>query len=139
MPLAGIPLYYQIAAHALEIAEPAQLPEELSNPADPRAAAFDQLVGGNRAMHEGNPAELTWCLSPRSWGCHRSGPGIHQEVAPSHSMTSSARASSDCGSVRPSSFAVLRLRTTENLVERSIGMSPGFGPFRILSTKVAAR
>src|SRR3954462_144841 len=42
MPLAGIPLYHQIAAHALEIAEPAQLPEELSNPADPRAAAFDQ-------------------------------------------------------------------------------------------------
>src|SRR3954462_2076157 len=114
MPLARIPLYHQIAAHALEIAEPAQLPKELSNPADPRAAAFDQLVGGNRAMHECNPAELTWCLSPRSWGCHRSGPGIQQEVAPSHSMTSSARANSGDGISMPSALAVLRLITNSN-------------------------
>ena len=46
MPLARIPLYHQIAAHALEIAEPAQLPKELSNPADPRAALSTSWSAG---------------------------------------------------------------------------------------------
>src|SRR5262249_36593751 len=38
------------------------------------------------------------------------------ELAPRHSMTSSARASSVGGIVRPSAFAVLRLMTSSNLV-----------------------
>src|SRR5262245_39768364 len=56
-----------------------------------------------------------------------------------HSMTWSARASTDCGIVRPSALAVLRLITNSNLVGRSTGRSAGFIPFRILSTKYAAR
>ena len=51
-----------------------------------------------------------------------------------HSITSSARSSTDCGIVRPSAFAVLRFMTNSNLVGCSTGRSAGFAPFRILST-----
>ena len=51
-----------------------------------------------------------------------------------HSITSSARASSEGGTPRPSAFAVLRLMTSSNLVGCSIGRSAGLAPFRILST-----
>src|SRR5437867_5645034 len=54
-------------------------------------------------------------------------------------MTWSARPNTDGGIVRPSVFAVLRLITKSNFVGCSIGRSAGLAPFRILSTKVAAR
>ena len=54
-------------------------------------------------------------------------------------MTSSARAKSDCGTVRPSALAVLRLITSSNLVGCSTGSSAGLAPFRILSTNTAER
>src|SRR5262249_49700292 len=53
---------------------------------------------------------------------------------PTHSITSSARASSVGGTSRPSALAVVRLITRSNLVGCSTGMSPGFAPRRILST-----
>src|SRR5215471_16462257 len=56
-----------------------------------------------------------------------------------HSITSSARASSVSGTVRPSALAVLRLMTNSHLVGCSTGMSLGFAPRRILSTKSAER
>jgi hypothetical protein len=56
-----------------------------------------------------------------------------------YSMTSSVRARKLEATVRPSALAVLRLRTNLNLVACSIGMSPGFAPLIILSTKAAAR
>jgi hypothetical protein len=43
-------------------------------------------------------------------------------------MTSSARSSTDCGMVRPSVFAVLRLTTSSNLVGCSTGSSAGLAP-----------
>src|SRR5215470_1316159 len=58
---------------------------------------------------------------------------------PHHSITSSARASSVGGTSRPSALAVLRLMTKSNLVGCSTGISAGFAPCRILSTKSAAR
>jgi hypothetical protein len=54
-------------------------------------------------------------------------------------MTSSARRSRDGGIVSPSALAVLRLITSSNLVGCSTGRSPGFAPFRILSTYAALR
>jgi len=51
-----------------------------------------------------------------------------------HWMTSSARSSSDCGSVSPRALAALRLITMSNLTGCSTGSSLGFAPFRILST-----
>jgi hypothetical protein len=56
-----------------------------------------------------------------------------------HSITSSVRASSVGGSSRPSALAVIRLMTRSNLVGCSTGMSAGFAPRRILSTRSAAR
>src|SRR5262249_41496251 len=56
-----------------------------------------------------------------------------------YSITRSARSRIDCGIVKPSALAVLRLITSSNLVDCSIGRSAGFAPLRILSTKVAAR
>jgi hypothetical protein len=50
-----------------------------------------------------------------------------------YSITSSALTISVCGTVRPSDFAVLRFRTSLNLVDCSTGRSAGFAPFSILS------
>src|SRR5712671_134551 len=52
-----------------------------------------------------------------------------------YSITSSARASSVGGRVKPSAFAVLRLTTSSNRIGCSIGRSAGLAPLRILSTK----
>src|SRR5262245_13290863 len=60
-------------------------------------------------------------------------------AARDHSITSSARASSASGTVRPSALAVVRLMTRSNLVGCSIGRSAGLAPRNILSTKSAAR
>ena len=57
-----------------------------------------------------------------------------EHAAVHHSITRSARSNSDGGIVRPSALAVLRLMTSSNFVVCSTGRSPGFAPFRILST-----
>src|SRR5262249_4811559 len=56
------------------------------------------------------------------------------ELAPLHSITSSARASSVGGTSRPSAFAVLRLITSSYLVGACTGKSAGFSPLRMRST-----
>ena len=48
-----------------------------------------------------------------------------------HSITSSARASSEGGASRLRAFAVLRLMTNLNFVGACTGRSPGFSPLRI--------
>src|SRR5262245_56292849 len=53
-----------------------------------------------------------------------------------HSIARSARRSDRGGTVRPSVLAVLRLMTKEKRMGCSTGMSPGFAPFRTLSTSV---
>src|SRR5262249_9569347 len=67
-----------------------------------------------------------------------------QQDAPSkaqstYSITSSARARSIRGIVKPSALAVKVFTTKSNLVGCSTGMSDGFVPRRILSTKSPAR
>src|SRR6516225_8482317 len=54
------------------------------------------------------------------------------ELAPRHSITSSAMESTSPGMVRPSALAVLRLITNANLVACITGRSPGLAP---LSTR----
>src|SRR5262249_43513422 len=54
------------------------------------------------------------------------------ELAPLHSITSSAMASMPGGIVRPSILAVLRLITSSNLVGCRTGKSAGLAPLRIL-------
>ena len=61
--------------------------------------------------------------------------GASDEGAPVHYwITSSARASTDGGIVRPSALAVFRLITSSNFVGCSTGRSAGLAPLRILST-----
>src|SRR5262249_59934321 len=61
------------------------------------------------------------------------------ELAPFHSITSSARASSVGGMASRIAFAVTELTTRSNLVGCSTGISPAFAPRKILSTSSAAR
>src|SRR6516162_5726246 len=56
------------------------------------------------------------------------------ELAPLHSITSSARASTAGGISRPSAFAVLRLMTSSYFVGACTGRSAGFSPLRMRST-----
>ena len=70
--------------------------------------------------------------------CNYGGPAPSR-YGPGHRITSSARCSSDGGSVSPSALAVLRLMTSSNFVGCSTGRSAGFAPLRIRSTYTAAR
>ena len=56
-----------------------------------------------------------------------------------HWITLSARTSTAGGIVSPSALAVRRFTTSSNLVGCSTGMSAGFAPLRIRSTKTAPR
>src|SRR5436190_9655453 len=56
-----------------------------------------------------------------------------------HSITLSARATSNGGRSIPSVFAVLRLMLNSYLVGWKMGISAGFAPFSILSAKSATR
>jgi hypothetical protein len=58
------------------------------------------------------------------------------ELAPPHSITSSARTKNDSGIASPIALAVRRLMISSNIVGCSIGKSPGFAP---LSISVLAR
>src|SRR5262249_9850202 len=54
----------------------------------------------------------------------------HDELAPLHSITSSAIASSDGGTVMPSILAVSALMTSSNFDDCTTGRSAGFAPLR---------
>src|SRR5262249_43635668 len=64
---------------------------------------------------------------------HRSAEQRDELAASDHSITSSARASSVSGTVRPSAFAVFRLITSSYFVGACTGRSAGFSPLRIRS------
>jgi hypothetical protein len=55
----------------------------------------------------------------------------HRNKAASYSISSSARARSESGTVMPSVFAVVRLMISLNRVGCSTGRSPGFSPLRM--------
>src|SRR5262249_42091338 len=63
-------------------------------------------------------------------GCATTGL-MHRNKGHSHSITSSARPSSERGTVRPSSLAVLKLMTSWTFVDCWTGRSEGFARFRI--------
>src|SRR5262245_9326890 len=64
----------------------------------------------------------------------RRGAEQRDELAPLHSITSSARASTAGGISRPSAFAVFRLITSSYFVGACTGRSAGFSPLRMRST-----
>src|SRR4029453_6787111 len=65
--------------------------------------------------------------------------GADEESPIHHSITWSARCSSEGGILSPMALAVLRLITSSNVVGCSTGRSAGFAPLRILSMKSVAR
>src|SRR5262249_20460974 len=71
---------------------------------------------------------------PRNCAAHQ-----RDELAPFHSITSSARTSNDDGTSMPSCLAVLALITSSYLVGACTGRSAGFSPLRMRSTYPAAR
>ena len=62
----------------------------------------------------------------------------HQERGVGHSITSSARARIDGGTVRPSALAVLRLMASSKVVGCWTGRSAGLAPLRILPAYMPA-
>jgi hypothetical protein len=72
---------------------------------------------------------MLWLLRPRQqrprgWSAAQQ----RDELAPFHSITSSARASSVGGTSMPSAFAAFMLMISSNLVGCSTGRSAGFAP-----------
>ena len=103
-------------------------------------------TGSSNARSRAPPLASPWYAGCRPLARNREPPAydghapisrvaLQQDWA--YSITSSARASSIGGTVRPSALAVIRLMTRSNLVGCSTGMSAGFVPRRILSTKLA--
>src|SRR5262249_1848671 len=115
---------------------PAELPERIEEHRDAILTFSIGLpVGSDQQADAPHPLGLLRAYDerPRS----RSGREQRDELAAGyHSIARSARRSDRGGTVRPSVLAVLRLMTKEKRVGCSTGMSPGFAPFRTLSTSV---
>ena len=77
--------------------------------------------------------DSTWTPRTREGATSRT--SLDSNDRPHGWMTSSARASTDGGMVRPRVFAVLRLMTSSNFFGCSTGRSPGLAPLRILSRR----
>src|SRR5215475_12748901 len=92
-------------------------------------------VGAEKSDHR--HGRLLRARRERPRGCRAA--EQRDKLAPVHSITSSARASSVTGISMPIVLAVFALITSSNFVGRSIGKSAGFAPLNILSTNVAAR
>ena len=109
-PLARIPLDGEV--FALDVAQPAQLcPKRLPS------VTSRVIEAGHRTRSDDNrnPVLLRRFLRPaRSW-CGRE-QQTDRQIAPPHSMTSSASASNEGGKVRPRALAAFRLITNSNLV-----------------------
>jgi len=120
-----------IDAHVADV-RPAQLLKPLP---EHRNVALSCGVGfGEVNEHADAPHPLALLRARRKRPCSRRAAEQREELAPFHSITSSAMLSSEGGTVRPSACAVIKLTTSSNFVGCSTGISPGFVPRRILST-----
>src|SRR4030095_15291381 len=118
---------------ALDVAEIAQpLPESLQTRIG--------VKGGRAGTEPTDPVHFRRLLRVGAEGCQEEAKDEHDgEYKSLHLITSSAWKSMLGGIVIPSAWAVLRLITNSNFVGCSTGRSAGLAPFRILSTKTAAR
>src|SRR6516162_1026895 len=125
---------------SLDIAQPAQLLKERLVEAASHGVAGHFADAGDRATgHDDCNSVLLRPFQRRCRWCSGRNQQTDREIAPFHSITSSARASRRGGIVRPSALAAFRLMTSSNLVGCSTGKSSGLAPLRILSTYPAAR
>src|SRR5262249_23832091 len=96
-------------------------------------------IAQRRAAHKPDHGQCGR-LRTRHGRTHSRAAEQRDELAPpDHSITSSARASSVSGTVRPSALAVLMLITSSNLVGACTGRSAGFSPLSMRSTYEAER
>src|SRR5262249_15185527 len=111
---------------------PARLLHAL-NECDQAGLSF-RVVGASVHQHADAPHSLARLLcTRRERPRRRRAASERNELAPPHSITSSARASSVSGTVRPSALAVLRLMTSSYLVGACTGRSAGFSPLKMRS------
>ena len=101
-------------------------------------AILDRPLSSSRASRCAASAALLGACRERPRAMPPPAAEQRDEVAPPHSITSSARASSVGGTSRPSAVAVLRLSTSSYLVGPWTGSSAGFSPLRMRSTYSAA-
>src|SRR5262249_17480022 len=98
-----------------------------------------RIVCGQIHEHTDAPHPLGLLRAPRDRPRHGRAAEQRDELAASHSITSSAWASNVGDIVRPSAWAVFVFNTTWNFVGCSTGRVAGFAPLMILSTYGAAR
>ena len=92
----------------------------------------ERRVGGGRAGAKQANDRQCPLLRPRRERPRRRAAERNDELAPPHySITSSAMASSDAGTGRPSVLAVVRLMASSNLLDCMTGRSAGFSPLRM--------
>src|SRR6266478_5611078 len=92
------------------------------------------IVRGRGLQHADAPHALALLRTRGEGPRNRRAADERDELAPLHSITSSARASSVGGTVRPRAKAVFKLMISSKSVACWIGRSAGFAPLRILST-----
>src|SRR5512132_2485193 len=81
------------------------------------------IVCRENVEHADAPHALGLLRAHREWPCSRRAAEQRDELAPPHSITSSAATGSLSGTVRPSAFAVLRLMANSNftvLLDRQV-------------------
>ena len=139
-PAAGLALIDAILARGdladyhLAHSARADLCRRLGRTAEARAA-YERALAPRAA---GAGAALPRAAARRAAGLRRPRAALRRvgggSAGTAHSMTLSARASTEGGTLRPKAFAVFRLTTSSNLVGCSIGISAGFAPLRMRST-----
>src|SRR5262245_37653854 len=95
------------------------------------AGLYFRIVGRHSREHAHATHTSALLRARHQRPCHRRTAKQRDELAPFHSITSSASASSLGGIVRSSALAVLRLIRNSNLVACTTGRSAGFAPLRI--------
>src|SRR5262249_50109695 len=123
------------APAVIDLHIPADGPARLLQPLmESREACLTfRIIGGEIHQHADAPHPLRLLRARRERPCRRRAAEQRDELAPFHSITSSARARSVGGISIPSALAVLRLITRSYLVGACTGKSAAFSPLRIRS------
>src|SRR5262245_2168799 len=127
--IAGGPAELEAAVSAVD---PAELPQRSHKR---RHAGLNFRVSlGPRHQHTDPPHPIGLLRARRERPRHRHAAEQRDELAPLHSITSSASASNLSGIWSPSAFAVFRLITNSYFVGACTGRSAGLSPLRMRST-----
>src|SRR5262249_35265561 len=105
---------------------PAEFAQPLQKSSDPTALG----CGHRYRAQEPDGGQLSRLLRARRYWPRCRAAEERDELAPLHSITSSARPSSDSGTVSPSALAVFRLMISSTLVDWTTGRSAGLAPAR---------